>query len=317
MPLNSAPNRYVNRALADGRTRELLQRLDLAITRKLDGVLQGDYLGLVPGHGSEPGEARGYQPGDDVRRIDWNVTARLDSPHTRDTIADRELETWALVDLSPSLDFGTANCEKRDLALIALAAVGFLTSRTGNRFGVLVADGDRVELVPARAGRANLYATLHRVVDRPRATEGRGATHLAAAAQRLAVLHRHRGLAVVISDFLATDAWPTALSRLAVRHDVLAVEVVDPRELELPDVGILALVDPETGRRREVQTSSPKLRARYATAAAAQRDRIAGEIRRAGADHLVLRTDRDWFDDLVRFVTLRRERAARLPRRSR
>jgi uncharacterized protein (DUF58 family) len=155
------------------------------------------------------------------------------------------------------------------------------------------------------------------VVDRPRSPEGAGATALGNALHRLSVLHRHRGLAVVISDFLATDAWPSALSRLGVRHEVLAVEIIDPRELELPDVGTLALVDPETGRRREVQTSSPKLRARYAAAAAAQRERIAGDIRHAGADHLVLRTDRDWFDDLVRFVTLRRERAARLPRRSR
>jgi uncharacterized protein (DUF58 family) len=317
LPLNVAPNTYVKSAVADGRTRELLQRLELAITRRLDGVLQGDYLGLVPGHGTEPGEAREYQPGDDVRRIDWSVTARLDSPHVRDTIADRELETWVLVDLSPSLDFGTASCEKRDLALVALAAVGFLTSRTGNRFGVVIGDGGGVELLPARAGRTNLYATLHRVVDRPRSPGGSGRTELAAAAQRLAVLHRHRGLAVVISDFLATDAWPLALSHLAVRHDTLAVEIIDPRELELPDVGVLALVDPETGRRREVRTSSAKLRARYRAAAAAQRERIAAEIRNSGADHLVLRTDRDWFDDLVRFVTLRRERAARLPRRSR
>jgi uncharacterized protein (DUF58 family) len=315
--LNTAPNRYVARALADGRTRELLQRLDLAVTRKLDGVLQGDYLGLVPGHGSDPGETREYQPGDDVRRIDWNVTARLDVPHTRETIADRELETWALVDLSSSLDFGTAVCEKRDLAIVAAAAMGMLTSRTGNRFGVMIAEGEQLVTLPALAGRVNLFATLHQLMDRPRAADGTGRTRLAAAIDRVAMLHRRRGLVVVISDFLASDDWSRSLARLAVRHDTLAVEIIDPRELELPDVGIITVVDPETGRRREIQTSSAKLRARYAEGAAAQRGRNASEIRQSSADHLVLRTESDWFDDLVRFVSLRRERAARLPRRAR
>jgi uncharacterized protein (DUF58 family) len=315
MTLNIAPGRYAAEALAAGRVRELLHRLELTVNRRLDGVLQGEYLGLVPGHGSEPGEARDYQPGDDVRRIDWNVTARLDAPHTRETIADRELQTWALIDLSPSLDFGTAACEKRDLAIISLGAVGFLTSRTGNRFGVVVADGSGIESMPALGGRANLYATLQRVAGRPRSGDGVGPTPLAEAIHRLGTLHRRRGLAVVISDFLSSDDWSGALARLAVRHEVLAIEIVDPRELALPDVGLLTLVDPETGRRRDVQTSSPRLRARYAEAAAQQRSRIAADIRRAGADHLTLRTDRDWFDDLVRFVALRRERAARLPRR--
>lgn len=315
MTLNAAPGRYAADALADGRTRELLHRLELTVNRRLDGVLQGEYRGLVPGHGTELGEAREYQPGDDVRRIDWSVTARFDSPHTRETIADRELQTWAVVDLSPSLDFGTAQCEKRDLAIVGLGAVGFLTSRTGNRFGVVVADGSSVESLPALGGRANLYATLQRVAARPRAGDGVGPTRLAEAIGRVGTLHRRRGLAVVISDFLSQDDWPGALGRLGVRHDVLAIEVVDPRELELPDVGLITVVDPETGRRREVQTASASLRARYAQAAQEQRDRIASAIRRAGADHLTLRTDRDWFDDLVRFVSFRRERAAHLPRR--
>src|SRR5690606_37755997 len=127
---------------------EVLRRLDLAIGHKLDGLLHGEYQGLVPGHGSELGETRGYTPGDDVRRIDWNVTARMQTPHVRDTIADRELETWALVDLGPSMDFGTAYCEKRDMAVSAAAAVGFLTNRTGNRFGVAIARPDGTEVVP-------------------------------------------------------------------------------------------------------------------------------------------------------------------------
>ena len=134
---------------------EVLRRIDLAVAHKLDGLLHGNYQGLVPGHGSELGETRAYSPGDDVRRIDWNVTARMDTTHVRDTIADRELESWALVDLGPSMDFGTAFCEKRDLAVSAAAAVGFLTARTGNRFGTIAALPTGISVVPPKGGRTH------------------------------------------------------------------------------------------------------------------------------------------------------------------
>ena len=294
---------------------EVLRRLDLAVAHKIDGLLHGEYQGLVPGHGSELGETRAYAPGDDVRRIDWNVTARTRTPYVRDTIADRELETWALVDLGPSMDFGTAHCEKRDLAVSAAAAIGFLTARTGNRFGALLATPDDVEVIPARGGRNHLMATLHRLVTAPRAESG--TVDLGAAIHRLGAYARRRGLVAVVSDFLEDpDTWAQPLRQVATRHTAIAVEIIDPRELELPAVGVLTLVDPETGRRREVQTSSAKLRARYAAAAQAQREAIATSIRGTGADHLVLRTDRDWLTDLIRFVVLRRARAARLPRRT-
>ncbi|MCC6438086.1 MAG: DUF58 domain-containing protein [Acidimicrobiales bacterium] len=306
-----------------GRSAEVLRRLEYVVSRRLDGVLQGDYRGLVPGHGSELGETRSYQAGDDVRRIDWNVTARTVEPHVRETIADRELESWVLLDQSPSLEFGTADFDKRELALIALAALGFLTARTGNRFGAVFAGRTTLPaVVPAKGGRTHLLGLLHRAMTTPtalagdpKAGHGPGRTDLAAGIDRLGALHRKRGLAVVISDFLAED-WERSLGRLATRHETLAVEIIDPRELELPAVGVLTLVDPETGRRREVQTSSAKLRSRYAAAAQAQREAIATSIRGTGADHLVLRTDRDWLTDLIRFVVLRRARAARLPRRT-
>lgn len=293
---------------------EVLRRLELLVTRKLDGLLQGDYQGLVPGHGSEPGEAREYQPGDDVRRIDWNVTARMQTTHVRDTIADRELETWILADLSASLDFGTAACEKRDLAVAAAAAVGFLTNRGGNRLGGVVLESTgKPRVMPSRGGRQHVLAFLHRLAAAPRA-DGGGATDLAAGIDRLAALMPRTGLAVVISDFLTGSVWQLPMRRLAVRHDVLAVEVLDPRELELPDVGVLTMVDPETGSMREVQTSDARLRARYAAAATEQRREIAHGLRATGADHLQLRTDRDWIGDLVRFVTIRRRRIENLPR---
>ena len=286
---------------------DLLRRLELTITRRLDGLLQGDYQALLPGPGSEPGDSREYQEGDDVRRMDWNVTARTTVPHVRDPVADRELESWAIVDASASLDFGTANCEKRDLALAAVAAVGFMTTRTGNRMGALIVRPDGVTRMPARSGRSPLMAMLHKLATRER-VDGAGSTDLGAAIQSHMAARRRRGLAVVVSDFISPAGWERPLTGLAARHQVLAVEVVDPRELELPNVGYLTLVDPETGRRMAVQTAKPGLRARYAEAAAAQRSEIAAAIRRSGAQHLQLRTDRDWLRDIVEFVLSTRRR---------
>ncbi|MGI8777499.1 MAG: DUF58 domain-containing protein [Acidimicrobiales bacterium] len=294
------------------RSEQVLRRLDLQVTRRLDGLLQGDYLGLLPGPGSEPGESRVYQAGDDVRRIDWNVTARTTVPHVRDQVADRELETWVVVDCSASLDFGTALCEKRDLAVAAVGAVGFLTARIGNRMGAVVIEPERVRRIPARHGRQALFALLHSLITRPRAEPGAGGTDLAGGIRHLVQPPQRRGLAVVVSDFLAPGGWEKPLRALALRHQVLAIEIVDPRELELPDVGYLAMIDPETGRRLEVPTGKASLRARYAEAAAAQRAAIAGSIRRSGAQHLQLRTDRDWMRDVVAFVVSNRRRRGAL-----
>ncbi len=297
-----------------GSAGEVLRRLELTVTRRLDGLLHGDHRGLVPGHGSEPGETRLYQPGDDVRRIDWNVTARTQATHVRETVADRELETWLLVDLSASLEFGTALSTKRDLAVAACAAVGFLTARGGNRFGaVIVAGGAPPVVLPARGGRDHLRAVLHRVLT-TEVADGSGPTDLPSALERLARVARRRGLAVVVSDWLDPVPWQDSLRRVSVRHEALAVEVVDPRELELPDVGVIELVDPETGRSREVQTGDARLRARFAVAAAGRRAELARDLRAAGVDHLALRTDRDWLGDLVAFVSTRRDRVAAIGR---
>jgi uncharacterized protein (DUF58 family) len=291
----------------------VLRRLELTVTRRLDGLLLGDYRGLVPGHGSETGETRLYLPGDDVRHIDWNVTSRMQVPHLRETIAERELETWLLVDLSPSLHFGTASCTKRDLALAATAAVAFLTGRAGNRLGAVLLTGSGLVTLPAASGRAHQRAVLHRAITAP-IEDGGGPTDLLRGMRQLVAPGRRRGLAVVISDFLTPSSWDRPLRILASRHETLAVEVLDPRELELPDVGVLMVTDPETGRQREVLTSSARLREQYARAAAAQRAEIARALRSAGADHLVLRTDRDWMLDLLRFVALRRHRIDHLRR---
>ncbi|PZG49069.1 DUF58 domain-containing protein [Spongiactinospora gelatinilytica] len=350
-----------------------LRRLELTVTRRLDGLLQGDHLGLVPGPGTEPAEARPYLVGDDVRRMDWNVTARVAEPHVRDLVADRELETWVLLDASASMDFGTGDMEKRDLALAAVAAVGFLTERAGNRIGAHILHGGPpagagarhgrgvarmcrgllggtgiprgsaggagelsgsagnaatppdsaggagvprgvvggARVVPARGGRAHLMALLHAISVLPRAAPGKRGRPLGPHAERLAGMLRRRGLVVVVSDFLDDPGtWERPLRRLATRHQLLAVEVIDPRELTLPDVGMLTLVDPETGRRREVSTASARLRERYAAAAAAQRGAVEAALRRTGAAHLRLRTDRDWVTDLIRHVLTQRRATA-------
>src|SRR3954469_15552323 len=288
----------------------LLHRLELTVRRRLDGLLQGDHLGLVPGSGSEAGDSRTYHPGDDVRRMDWPVTARTQVPHVRETIADRELETWAVLDLSASLDFGTANCEKRDLAIAGLAAVSHLTVRGGNRLGAVVTTGERVDRYPAVSGRMAANRLLRSVVAPPRAAGGRRGD-LAEALESLRRPPRRRGLVVVISDFLGTDArgpadWERPLRGLSARHELLAIEVVDPRELELADVGLLTVVDPESGQTLEVPTGNAEFRVRFAEGAAAQRREIAAALRRTGAAHLRLQTDRDWLTDVVRFVAHRR-----------
>ncbi len=290
----------------------LLRRLELAVRNKLDGLLQGNYLGLVPGPGSEAGESRQYVLGDDVRRMDWPVTARTNVAHIRRTVADRELETWLVVDLSPSMDFGTGLTEKRELVLAAITTVVHLTVRGGNRVGAVVGNGQDSYVVPARAGRAHARHLVRRVAMTPRAASA-GGKDLVGLLESLRRPQRRRGLVAVVSDFLdGTNTagplpWERPLRGLSERHQLLGIEVLDPRELELPAAGLVTFVDPETGRQLEVQTSDRRLRAQYATAATRQRERIATGLRHSGAAQLQLRTDRDWISDVVRFVIARRK----------
>jgi uncharacterized protein (DUF58 family) len=265
--------------------------------------------------------------------MDWPVTARTTTPHVRRTVADRELETWMAIDLSASLDFGTAQWLKRDLVIAAATAMAHLTVRGGNRIGAVVGTGSlpvattrswrrrkndpetavaaepSIVRLPARPGRKEAQGLL-RAIARTEIRPGR--TDLGELIDRLNRPPRRRGVAVIISDFLApVDDWARPVRKLGVRHDVLAIEVVDPRELELPDVGVLTLADPETGELHEVQTADPSLRSRYAEAAGQQRGAIARALRSAGAAHLRLRTDTDWLLDMVRFVAAQRHARTR------
>jgi uncharacterized protein (DUF58 family) len=241
--------------------------------------------------------------------MDWPVTARTTVPHVRQTVADRELETWLAIDLSASLDFGTARCLKRDLVIAAAASMAHLTARGGNRIGAVIGTGTEVTRLPARPGRKEAQGLMRSIARTP----GRpGRADLAALIDALNRPPRRRGLAVVISDFLVDpNTWSQPLRKLGVRHDLLAVEVLDPREIELPDAGVVEFVDAESGAVHEIQTADPKLRQRYAQAAATQRAAIAAAIRGAGAAHLRLRTDSDWLFDVVRFVAAQRHARTR------
>lgn len=294
--------------------------IDLGVRRRVDGLVSGDHEGIRLGIGSEREEVVRYQPGDDVRRIDWNITARSTDVHVWRPRADNQLDTWVLLDVSASMAFGTVNSEKRELATQIVWAVGMLTDAPGNRLGVVTFGPhglrrhrpDRSRLAAHRAGRT-LAGLDHR--------QGAGGPGLAEAITGFAG-HRDRpGLRVVVSDFLEPDGryeapfdWQGPLRHLAARHDVIAVEVVDPRELELPDVGSVVLVDPESGRQRQVWTSDRTLRRRYAKAAAAHRDAVGSAIRGAGAEHLAVSTGRDWVRDLARFVQARQRTLRRAGR---
>jgi uncharacterized protein (DUF58 family) len=296
------------------------RRLDLRVQRRLDGLLAGEHRGVRLGPGSDAEELTRYQPGDDVRRIDWNVTARAGDPHLWRTRADHALDTWVLLDETASMAFGTVAGEKGDLGDLLAAAVGLLTDGPGNRLGVAAFGPGGLTWTRPVAGRVAAQRLLRRSAARPR--DGVAPVGLAAALDVLGRRHRRPGVRVVVSDLLDPAGrlerpfdWEEPLRRLTARHDVVVLEVLDPRELELPDVGHLVLLDPETGRRRDVPTGDARLRARYAAAAAAQRSAVAAAARSAGAAHVRLRTDGDWVADLSRAV--RSRRASRSPARRR
>ncbi|MET0695414.1 MAG: DUF58 domain-containing protein [Propionibacteriaceae bacterium] len=301
-----------------------LRRLELTIVRRLEGYLHGDHLGLLPGPGSDTNEARLYRPGeDDVRKIDWAVTARTTVPYVRDTISDRELEVWGLLDVTPSMNWGTEGVTKRDLGIAAIATIGFLSQKMGDRFGGYIMRPDSLGRLPARSGRSALYGLLRKMLQEPFvADHATGGMTLASAVEQLSRTQRRRGLRVVVSDFLTPGDheldpnvepdWERAMRRLSVKNQVLAIEVVDRREIEFPDVGDMLIRDPETDFERYVNTADPDARRRMDAASAAQRERIRIALRRAGVGHIQLRTDRDWVQDIARFVLAYRRVASML-----
>ena len=279
----------------------LLRKVDLTVRRRIDGLLAGDHRSWATGDGTELAQVRPYAPGDDVRMIDWNVTARTGEPHVRVNVAERAVETWLLLDTSASMTFGTADRRKWDVAEGVSLAIGHFAVRRGNRLA-LATFGDRNPVAsPARQGDRGLVALLQALRREPD-LEPMGPTSLGAALTRIGRLARRRAVIVVVSDFRGPRDWRPRLLQLAARHDVVAVEIRDPREQELPDVGDLWLVDPESGRQLRVDTRSRKLRQRFGEEAAADRNALARELRSLGVPHLTLSTSGDWLRRLVGFL---------------
>ena len=265
-----------------------LRAVDLQIGRRLDGLLTGEHRTAALGMGTELAQVREWAPGDDVRRIDWNATARSNEVQVRVDVAERALTSWVLLDVSPSMRFGTADRRKWDVAEGVAVATGHLASRRGNRIGVATFGGSESLVLPPRQGRVGLLAVLLAVRREPE-TERVGATSVGSALTQIAKIARQRSLVVVVSDFRGPPDWRSSLLEVASRHAVVAVEIRDPREQALPNVGHIWLVDPETGRKLHVDTSRRRLRERFAEAAEQDRaalTRASGLARRAASDAL-------------------------------
>jgi uncharacterized protein (DUF58 family) len=282
----------------------LLRALDLTVGRRIRGLLPGEYRAHDLGGGTELAAVRPYEPGDDIRRIDWNVTARMTVPHVRVHVPERALTAWLLLDVSPSMTFGTADRRKADVAEGVALAIGHLATQRGNRLGIVTFGGHRDRRLPPAAGRMALLGLLHHArVDR--IEEGTGATSPAAAIRLADAAAPRGGLVVLVSDFRGPRDWLQPLAALAGRHHVLAIEIDDPREAELSDVGELILVDAETDREVRVDTSSARLRQRFAEAAARERASLAADLRRLRVDHLVLSTSGSWLRALAAELRIR------------
>jgi uncharacterized protein (DUF58 family) len=285
----------------------ILQRLDWQVIRRLDGLLQGDYRTLFYGAGVDFADLREYQAEDDIRFIDWNVTARMQTPYVRQYSEDREISAWFLLDLSPSMDFGTVANQKRGVLIDVVATFARLLTRHGNRVGAMFY-GDGIErIVPARGGRTQVLRLVDHLLGRPEQQQA-PLTDLGAMLQ--AGLHtvRRRSLVFIVSDFISAPGWERPLKILNQRHEVLAIRLWDPREMELPDVGPMIMQDAETGEQLYVDTHDRKFRERFRAAALRREAALTETLKVAGVGALSLSTDEDLVRAIVRFATLRQQR---------
>ena len=288
----------------------LLRRLEWTVLRRLDGVLQGSVRTLMRGSGMDLADLREYQLHDDVRHIDWNVTARLQTPHVRVYTEDREMAAWFLLDLSPSVDFGSGPRLKRQVLAEFVAVLARLLTRHGNRVGALLYGGRVEQVIAARAGRRHVLHLLHAISHRPGPIPSEPVTTRLAELLRAAghLVHR-RSTLFVVSDFISAPGWEQPLAQLASRHEVVAVRLVDPLERELPDLGLMTLRDLESGEQLLVDTHDAGFRQRFAAAAARREDALRQALARAGVDTLELSTEGELGEAILRFVELRRQRS--------
>jgi uncharacterized protein (DUF58 family) len=286
----------------------VLRRLEWTTIRRLDGLLQGDYRTLLRGSGLDLADLREYQHHDDVRHIDWNVTARMQLPHVRVFTEDREMAAWFLLDLSPSVDFGSGEQRKRNVSAEFVAVLARLLTRHGNRVGAMLYGAGVDAVIPTRGGRRHVLHLLHAIRERPEPTES-GQTRLRELLDAAASLVKRRSTLFVVSDFISEPGWERSLALLAQRHEVVAVRVLDPLELDLPDLGLLTIRDSETGEQLLVDTHDAGFRRRFARIAAQREAELREGLAKAGVDALELATDGDLVDAVVRFADMRKRRA--------
>ncbi|MBI5275447.1 MAG: DUF58 domain-containing protein [Burkholderiales bacterium] len=302
-PAASAPVAQAHLPAAE----HILRRLEWKVIRRLDGLLQGDYRTLLRGTGLDLADLREYQHHDDVRHIDWNVTARTGVPHVRVFTEDREMSAWFLLDLSPSVDFGSGEQRKRNISSEFVAVIARLLTRHGNRVGAMLYGSGVEAVIPTRCSRAHVLHILHRVRQSPPGAET-GQTRLADLLDSAAGFLKRRSTVFVVSDFISEPGWEHSLARLSLRHEVVAVRVLDPLELELPDLGLLTMRDAETGEQLVVDTHDRGFRRRFARIAAQREADLRQALANAHVDALELATDSDLVDAIVRFVDMRKRR---------
>jgi len=293
----------------------VLRRLEFKVVRRLDGFLFGDYRGVFYGPSLDLAEVREYQPGDEVRRIDWNVTARMNRLFVRQYLEEKELTAWLLVDLSPSMSFGTIRQFKRQLAVEFAGVAAYIVTRHGDKVGALAFPAEHGHAyIPPRAGRLQALRIIHDLSALPE-TSGGGRTDLGAMLHQLGRVVRRRSLLFLVSDFHSPEGWEGALAELQHRHEIIAVRIEDPRERELPDVGGVYLHDPETDQQLWVDTSDQRVRATYRELVRARDASLTSAVRRTGVDMLTLSTEASLVEPLLRFILFRRRRRWNLPGR--
>ncbi|ADU35553.1 uncharacterized protein (DUF58 family) [Variovorax boronicumulans] len=294
-----------------GGAERALRRLEWTVIRRLDGLLQGDYRTLMRGSGLDLADLREYQHHDDVRHIDWNVTARLQTPHVRVFTEDREMAAWFVLDLSRSVDFGSGLKAKREISAGFVGVLARLLTRHGNRVGALVYGNDLEAVIPPRSGRRHVLHLLHAMERRADKADGpaqKGMTRLDDLLKSAATLMPRRSTVFVVSDFLSEPGWERPLGQLVQRHEVIAVRLFDPLELELPDLGLVPLRDAETGEQLWVDTHDAGFRKRFARLAAEREATLRASLAKAGVDALELSTSDDLVEAIVRFADLRKRR---------
>ena len=282
----------------------VLNRLDWRLLRRLDGILQGDYRSLFMGGGLDFAELREYQPPDDVRHIDWNVTARMDTPFVRRYLEDREVTAWFLVDLSPSMAFGAQERRKESVVVDLVGLLARVLTRNGNRVGAILYDNDVERAIPPRGGRAQVLRLISDI-QRQQSSPGGAMTDLARLLDTANNTIKRRSLVFVVSDFICVPGWERSVDRMNRKHETLAIRLCDPRETELPDVGVVRVEDSETGEQLSVDTSDSGFRRRFREAARRREEELAQSFRRAGVDELTLSTDEDMVLAILRFASLR------------